>query len=209
MKKILLMLLILPFLFQACTKEDPIPESDQEEVFGLKLTFTEVKGEAHDDHYHYTDIENPAVETIDFTGTNLIPPVGAHLHLEVGKSYRFEVKMKDAHGRETQQSFVDRDTIHYAFILGAPTGSLHVQYSDLKTDKTKVKVGVTGYFTILAESSTFEMNYIMRHLNAGVKAGINPKTDWSNKDYRKFTGANDVDIKFGMHFVKDEDHTGH
>lgn len=209
MKKILFTLLILPFLFQACTKDDPVPEIDQEEVRGLKLTFTEVQAEAHDDHYHYIDIENAEVETMEFSGTNLIPPVGAHIHLEVGKSYRFNVTMKDAHGRETQQSFVDRDDIHYAFILGAPAGSLHVQYADVKTDQTKVKVGVTGYFTVLATTTTFDMNYIMRHLNPGVKANINTKADWSNTDYRKFTGANDVDIKFEMHFVEDDDHTGH
>ncbi|GGH26939.1 hypothetical protein FAZ19_18550 [Sphingobacterium alkalisoli] len=209
MKKIYLVLLAIPLLFQACTKDDPTPEIDQEEVRGLTITFTEVEGEIHGDHYDYHDIDNPETESIEFTGTDLIPPVGAHVHLEVGKSYRFNIKMLDAHGRETQQTFVDRDDIHYAFILGVPTESLYVEYADTKTDGTEANVGVQGYFTVLKPTSTFEMNYVMRHLNAGVKANINTSTDWSATDYRKFTGANDVDIKFDMHFVEDHNDDDH
>lgn len=209
MKKIHLILLAFPLLFQACSKDDPTPEIDQEEVSGLTFTFTEVEGEAHGDHYEYSEITNPKIESISFSGTDLLPPVGAHVHLEVGKSYRFNVKMLDFAGRETQQTFVDRDDIHYAFILGTPVESLHVQYDDVKTDGTKTDVGAKGYFTILKETDTFTLNYIMRHLNPGVKAGINTKTDWSNAGYQKFTGANDIDIKFELHFVEGHDHDDH
>ncbi|TJZ62839.1 hypothetical protein FAZ15_00575 [Sphingobacterium olei] len=209
MKKIYLILIAFPLLFQACSKDDPTPEVDQEEVSGLTLTFTEVEGEAHDDHYDYSEITDPEVESISFSGTNLLPPEGAHMHLEVGKSYRFNIKMLDFAGRETQQTFIDRDDIHFAFILGAPAESLHVQYADVKTDGTKAKVGVQGYFTVLKASSSFTANYIMRHLNPGVKTNIDTKTDWSNTDYKKFTGANDIDVKFELHFVEGHDHDNH
>ena len=54
MKQINLIILAISVLFLApsCSKEDPVPEEDQEEVGTAKLVFTEVEREAHDDHYH-------------------------------------------------------------------------------------------------------------------------------------------------------------
>ncbi|MDR2285156.1 MAG: hypothetical protein LBE37_18230 [Sphingobacterium sp.] len=204
MKKYITILFISIFaLTTACKKDEPTPETDQEEVGSASITFTEVAGEAHGDHYHYTEIENPEVEKIDFTGSQMLPPVGAHTHLEVGKSYRFNVTIKDFAGRETQQSFVEKDDNHFAFILNIPEDHVFVTYSDKKNDGTKVKVGVQGYITVLKASSTFTTRYIMRHLNPKVKETIDPKKDWNNTNFTSFTGANDLDLKFDLHFTED------
>src|SRR5690606_10932383 len=99
---------ILALTFVSCTKDDPTPEHDQEEVSTATLTFTEVDRELHEGHYVYGDIAAAEVEEVKFTPTDgqLLPPVGAHIHLEVGKTYRLELKATDFAGRETQNSFV-------------------------------------------------------------------------------------------------------
>lgn len=203
MKNYITILFISVLSFSSCKKDDPTPEADQEEVGSASIIFTEVEGEAHGDHYDYTEIQNPEVERIDFTGSQMLPPVGAHTHLEVGKSYRFNVIVKDFAGRETQQSFVQKDDQHFAFILGIPEDAAYVVYNDKREDGTEVKVGIQGHMTILKESTTFNVRYVMRHLNAKVKEAIDPKKDWQNSNFTVFTGGNDLDLKFQLHFMKD------
>jgi len=206
---IIILLILASFLtFQSCSKDAPTPEVDQEEVSSATLTFTEVEAEKHDDHFHYHEIKNPEVETVEFTGNNFLPPVGAHLHLEVGKSYRFNLKVKDFAGRESQQTFIDRADQHFAFLLGAPTGSISAEYSDKTADGKAANVGVSGYINVLKASNSFNFRYVMRHLNPGVKQTINPKTDIFNTEFNKFGGANDLDLKVEIHLVE-EDHEGH
>lgn len=205
MKHFLLLITAFAFIgLQSCSKDDPTPEEDQEEVGGAVLTFTEVERESHGDHYHYNDIADAEVEEVKFSGNPLLPPTGAHLHLEVGKTYRLTLVAKDFAGRETQQTFVDRDDIHNVFILGAPAETLTYVYADKKADGTKVNVGVTGYLTIEKEAA-FDLRYILRHLNPGVKSSITP-ADWDNANFTKFSGENDLDLRVGVHLVKEGDH---
>ncbi|WP_392469198.1 hypothetical protein ACF3OC_10875 [Sphingobacterium cellulitidis] len=210
MKSNIFILFILAsfFTFQSCSKDDPTPEVDQEEVGSATLTFTEVEAEKHDDHYHYHDISNPEVESVEFSGEKFLPPVGAHIHLEVGKSYRFNLKVKDFAGRESQQTFIDRADQHFAFLLGAPAGTLSAEYADKTADGKAANVGVTGYITVIKASNSFTFRYLLRHLNPGVKSTINPKTDIFNADFNKFGGANDLDLKVELHLVE-AGHEGH
>lgn len=202
MKQAHLFIIAISILFfaPACSKDDPTPEVDQEEVGTATLTFTEVEREVHDDHYHYHDIPNAEIEEIKFEGEQMLPPSGAHLHLAVGKTYRLELKATDFAGRESQQTFLSRADTHQAFILGAADGSLAYVYADRDADNNPVNVGVTGYLTVLKEASTFTLRYVMRHLNPGVKANITAH-DWNNTNFTQFTGANDLDLKVGVHLV--------
>src|SRR5690606_20417400 len=205
MKKLSLFAIKFTILLStSCSKDDPTPEIDQEEVNAAELVFTEVEREAHGDHYHYNEIENPDVEHVKFSKEGL-PEVGTHLHLEVGKTYKLELIAKDFAGRETQQTFVQRADIHQAFILGAPEGTFEYAYGDRDADNNKIQVGVTGYLTVAKEADTFVFRYIMRHLNPGVKANITA-ADWNNKDFAKFTGANDIDLQVEVHVVSDHGH---
>ena len=191
----------------ACTNDDPIPVDDQEEIGVAKLIFTEVEREIHGDHAHYHDIEGAHADTIIFSGSSMLPPVGAHLHLSNTKSYRLQLVATDFAGRETQNTFIDRDDIHQAFITGAPEGALIYEYGDKKTDGTAVNVGVTGYLTVQKTSASFPLRYVLRHLNPGVKASVTP-ADWNNPDFTKFSGDNDLDLKVDLHLV-DADSQGH
>lgn len=213
MKQINLIILAIGIFFLAasCSKDDPTPEEDQEEVGTAKLVFTEVEREAHGDHYHYNDIQNAEVEEVEFGGDGMLPPVGAHLHLHVGKTYRLELFSTDFASRETRQTFLDRADIHQAFILKDPAesleGTLEYVYADRDADGNRVgDVGVTGYLTVVEEADTFVLRYVLRHLNPGVKENITAE-DWSNPNFTQFTGANDLDLKVEVHLV-DDDH-GH
>jgi len=189
----------------SCSKDDPTPEEDQEEVSSAELTFTEVEREAHGDHYHYNDIANAETATVKFDNKGL-PSVGAHLHLENGKTYRLTLKALDFAGRETQQTFIDRADIHQVFILGAPEGALDYVYADKDANGNAVNVGVTGYITVLKTAdNAFTFRYILRHLNSGVKANIKA-SDWNNPDFAKFTGENDLDLKVEVHLVNEGEH---
>ena len=200
-------LAILFIVASSCSKDDPKPELDQEEVGTATLTFTEVERESHGDHFHYNDIQNAEKETVKFSGTNLLPPTGTHLHLEVGKTYRLSLTATDFAGRETQQTFVERADIHQAFLLGAPAESLTYVYADKDADGKRVAVGVTGYITVnKATDKSFVFRYILRHLNAGVKDKITT-ADWNNTNFAQFTGENDLDLKVEIHLVADGDHS--
>jgi len=207
MKKLSLIAVLFTLVWaSSCSKDDPTPETDQEEVGAAQLIFTEVAREAHGDHYHYDDIDNPETFTVTFSKEGL-PEVGTHLHLEEGKSYRLQLKATDFAGRETQQTFVQRADIHQAFILGASADVLTYEYADKDAAGKSVNVGVTGYLTVLKESETFVLRYVMRHLNPGVKANIKA-SDWNNLNFAQFTGANDLDLKVEVHLVGEDGH-GH
>jgi hypothetical protein len=191
--------------FTACKKDDPIAEVPSEEVGNAELTFLEVEAELHDDHYHYNDIAGAVPLTISFDQAGL-PPVGTHAHLSEGKTYRVSLKSYDFAKREMQQEFVAKPDIHQAFFLGAPEGVLSYVYADRDSDNKKVNVGVTGYLTVTEASAGFTFRYVMRHLNPGVKAGITAE-QWNAADFAsKFSGANDLDLKFDLHLVEGEGH---
>lgn len=186
----------------SCSKDDPIAEVDQEEIGGATLVFTPVQAIDQDGQVNYEDVEGAEEIKIVFDGATLLPPVGEHYHLEVGESYRVHLLATDFAGRPTEQTFVSRADQHQAFILGAPTGTLDYKYADVDANGNTVNVGVTGYLTVLEHADTFALRYVMRHLNPGVKEGIRAQ-DWNNEDYTKFTGDNDLDLKFEIHLTED------
>ena len=182
----------------SCSKDDPTPEIPQEEIGSTTLTFTEVEWDT--DHAH--DLEAPEVVTVTFDEDGL-PPVGAHLHLDAGKTYRLTLTATDFVGRPgAEQEFLEESDMHQLFFLGAPEGVLDYQYADADNKQ----VGVTGYLQVLKLSDSFVFNVILRHLNEGVKAGITAD-DWNNPEYTKFSGENDLDLKVEVHVVDgDHDH---
>jgi len=208
MKKFILGLLTCSIILTSasCSKDDPIAEVDQEEVSGATLLLTEVRAVNSEDGISYEDVDQAEQVKVVFDGKDFLPPAGEHYHLEVGKAYRVELVALDFAGRETQQTFVSRAAEHQAFLLGAPKGTLTYEYADLDAAGNSVNVGVVGYLNIVEHAETFTLRYVMRHLNAGVKSGITAQ-DWNNEDFTKFTGDNDLDLKFPIHLVE-EDH-GH
>lgn len=199
MKKYILPLFIAFATLTSCSKDEPTPEADQEELGSATLVFTPVNKIENNGSITYVPVAGEKVEEIKFSGIPLLPPVGAHMHLHVGETYKMELKSYDFAGREAQQTFIQRKDTHQAFLLNAPAGSLAFVFGD-------DQVGLTAYITIRKETESFALRYIMRHLNAGVKTRMTP-ADWNNLDYTQFTGANDLDLKFEAHFTAG--HTDH
>ena len=198
MKKYILILSATLLTFSACTKNDPVPEVDQEELSSASLIFTPVEKIDTDGIISYVPIIGEDADTLKFIGKQLQVAPGSHLHLHVGETYKLELKTTDFNGNASEQSFVNRADTHQAFLLNAPEGTLDFVYGD-------DNVGVTAYITVKKEAKEV-LRYVMRHLNKGVKANIKA-SDWSNLNFTNFTGANDLDLKFEVHFI-DEDH-GH
>lgn len=192
-KKLPIALLLSAFfaLIISCSKDDPQPEIPQEEVGSVKLTFVEVEWHGN----HADEIENPETIEVEFNDQGL-PPVGTHLHLDAGKTYRLSLTAYDFAGREVQQEFLNDAHVHQVFILGAAAGVLDYDYGDADN----LRVGVTGYLHVLQASDRFVFNFILRHLNDGVKSGITAD-DWNNPTYTKFSGENDLDLKVDIHPV--------
>lgn len=191
--------------FNAC-KKDPKPEVPEEEIGKTELTFLEVTREAHGDHYHYNAIADAKPLTITFDNKGL-PPVGTHAHLIEGKTYKLSLKAYDFANREMQQEFVEKHDIHQVFILGAPVGILSYAYADRDKENKKVNVGVTGYLTVEEHTEkSFTFRYVLRHLNPGVKTSV-AAGNWNDENFAtKFSGANDLDLKFELHPVEGEGH---
>src|SRR5690606_284073 len=196
MKNYILLALISVFTFSACTKEDPVPEVDQEQLSTATLTFTRVEKEVIDGKAVYTPIAGEETSSIKFEGPSYLPEVGAHLHLHVGEVYKLELKTTDFYGRESQQTFLNRSDNHQAFLLGADDSVLDFEYGD------ENNVGITAYITVKKASNTLQLNYIMRHLSANAKQQLKA-SDWNNSSIK--LGEVDLDLRFEAHLVE-EDH---
>ena len=195
MKNYILFALISVFAFSSCKKDDPVQEVDQEQLSSATLVFTPVVKEIKDGVTTYTPMQDEEAHTIKFEAPSYLPPVGTHLHLHVGHTYKLELKTTDFAGRASEQTFLNRPENHQAFLLGADNTELDFVYGDDKN------VGITAYITVKKEASV-TLNYLMRHLRPNVKQNIKV-TDWNSSDYKKFTGDNDLDLKFEAHFVEE------
>lgn len=195
MKNYILLALISVFTFSACTKEDPVPEVDQEQLSTATLIFTPVEKKVINGKTFYTPIAGEEISSIKFEGPSYRPEVGAHLHLHVGETYKLELKTTDFYGRESQQTFLNRPDNHQAFLLGADDNVLDFEYGD------ENNVGITAYITVKKASNTLELNYIMRHLSSNAKQQLKA-SDWNNSSIK--LGEIDLDLRFEAHLVEDD-----
>jgi hypothetical protein len=142
-----------------------------------------------------------------------------HLHPEATGIYRITLKTYDASGNETQNKFIaDAGTAegYKAFLVGGDfvlnpkttgeTGAIfqtrETQYADgtAVTGGATKTTGVTSYFKAGVDNkSEKDVTFVMRKLNAGVKATIT-RSDWNRNDYATaFAGTNELELKFEIH----------
>ena len=202
MKKHIFIALMALISLSSCSKDDPSPETDQEEVNAARLIITPVEKQTLENKTVYIPLADGEVTELKFQAPDYTPEEGSHVHLHVGESYKLELKTTDFMGRASEQTFLNRPDIHQAFLLGASDELLSFEYADAKN------VGITAYITVKKASPSFILNYIMRHLRAQVKQNISAQ-DWNNPNYRQFTGDNDLDLKFEVHLVEPDGHDEH
>ncbi|MGC4234818.1 MAG: DUF4625 domain-containing protein [Niabella sp.] len=192
------------------------------------LVFTKITGSgvvAHNDHFDGLGgaVEGaPVTVTFDENGTAIS---NGHLHLDPDGIYKISLKTYDANGAETQNQYIANATaaanykaflVGGSFILninsaggkGAIFQTRETQYADGTAVSGAVNTtGVISYFRIGDDNEgEKEVSFIMRKLNAGVKATIT-RADWNRADYATaFAGTNELELKFEIHAEEEHSH---
>ena len=185
------------------------------------LIFTKITGSgvvAHNDHFDGlgSAIEGTSITaTFDETGTAIS---NGHLHLEPDAIYKISLKTYDANKNETQNQYIADATAaanYKAFLAGGnfilninSTGGNGAIFQTRETqyaDGTAVSgatntTGVISYFRVGDDNQgEKDVTFIMRKLNAGIKATIT-RTDWNRADYATaFAGTNELELKLEIH----------
>ncbi len=204
----------------SCKKDEESPVV-KEGIERAELIFTEVDGHAHGDHFHDLadkTTSTPIVVKFNDKGAAIS---GGHMHLEADAVYKIQLKAWDYTGKEVQNDFIANKTaadnykaflVGGSFILNANTtnesGAIFQPRETTYGDGTAVSgtggIGTTGilsYFTIGHENegATKTVSYVLRKVNAGVKATIT-RNDWNHNDYAtKFLGQDVLKLNFEIH----------
>lgn len=162
--------------FASCSKNDPVPELDQEEYNSVQLVF---------EHGTYANhVFTPSDETIvNFTKNGT--PTPAAINLTEGESYRMKINIL-LNAESINQEIIDEADEHQFFFLGSPDGVFDYKYED-------DQVGLTGLLSALKQSNeAFDFQILLRHaLNKDHAAAQN----WNSTQYVEAGGADDLNIK--------------
>lgn len=186
---ILALFAIIAVSFSSCKKDDPIPEIDQEEFDGTRITFT--AGHYDGAEFHAEEGEEPII--IDFErGSAAATP--NHIHLHAGETYRMQIAIL----RDGVNINADFDAPgHQFFFTGAPAGVLDYEYKDNK-------VGFDGFLTVKeATDEGFDLNVILRH---GLNKSHGSAQAWNSTTYAQAGGTDDLNKKFELHPVPADGH---
>jgi len=186
---ILALFAIITLSFSSCKKDDPIPEIDQEEFDGTRITFT--AGHYHGEEFHAEEDEEPIV--IVFTRGSATP-TPSHADLHAGESYRMDITIL----RDGENINSDFDAAeHQFFFTGAPAGVLSYEYKDNQ-------LGFTGLLTVnSATDEGFDLNIILRH---GLNKSHGSAQAWDSTTYAQAGGTDDLNKKFELHPVPADGH---
>lgn len=180
---------IIALSFNACKKDNPVPEEDQEEFDGTTITFT--AGHFHGTEFHAE--EEPF--TVNFTNsTASATPSSINLH--EGESYLMEISIFRK-GVNISQEFDATD--HQFFFTGAPADVLDYEYKD-------DHLGLKGLLTVKAMASNgFDLNVILRH---GLNKQHPSAQAWNSANYVQAGGTDDFNRKFTITTLEGDGH-GH
>lgn len=172
--------------FNACKKDNPEPEVEQEEFKSVIFNFIELVD--HGDHFDQTTDTTKIVFGADGNATK------SHYDLHAGATYRLKVVAYDFAGREMQQEFIEEADEHQLFITGAQEGVLDYVYED-------AKVGVTGRLSTLKPSNgSMTLTAVLRH---GLDKSKTTTSDWDNANHAAFGGSADFTLKFPVHVIEE------
>lgn len=157
----------------ACTKDDPVPEENQEEYDSTEIVLT-----------NQQDPEDVLTVTFDKDGH----PSPHHIHLATGASYAMEITLFYK-GKSINEEVLEAADEHQFFFLGSPQGVFKYTYDAQRT-------GLTGTLDVLTESESFEWNLVLRH---GLDKSHAAAQDWNSSSYAQAGGSDDLNIAFEVH----------
>lgn len=187
------------------------------------LVFTKITGSEslypHGDHFHgLGGATEGASDTVTFDDGGIALSNG-HLHLEATGFYKIALKTYNAEGGEMQEQYISNAATaanYKAFLIGGSfvlnantaneTGAIFQPRETIYADGTAVTggatftTGVTTYFTAgTANTGAKDVTFVMRKLQADIKASIT-RSDWNREDYTTvFAGTNELELKFEIH----------
>ncbi len=169
--------IILLVSFSSCSKNDPIPELNQEEYNSVKLTFE------HGTYVNNVFTPSDGETVVNFTKNGT--PTPAAINLTEGESYRMKINILQ-NEESINQEIIDEADEHQFFFLGSPEGVFDYKYED-------DQVGLTGILSALKQTSAaFDFQILLRHaLNKDHAAA----QSWNNAQYVEAGGADDLNIK--------------
>lgn len=209
----------------ATTVESPLTIQASVAKVAYKLTFTEVDGEAHGDHFH--DLADkakvePITVSFDDQGKAL---AGSHAHLHPESIYKIELKQFDASSKEIQgQYIINKATAdsYKAFLTGGSfvlntnsssgSGAIFQTKETNYGDGTVVNgaietTGIISYFTAGKDNEgEKEVTYVLRKFNNATTKATVTRADWNRSDYEtKFAGQDIIKLSFELHAEAEED----
>jgi len=165
----------------SCSKNDPVPELDQEEYNAVQIVLQH--GELVNDEFVASQEET----IINFTKEGV--PTPKHVHITEGESYRMKINLL-YNGENINQEVIDEADAHQFFFLGAPDGVFDYKYED-------DNIGLQGILSVLDHAdSAFDFNIILRH---GLNKNHAAAQTWNSKTYVQAGGADDLNIKVELH----------
>lgn len=186
---ILAIAFLFTFSFSSCSKDDPVPEIDQEEYDAAELEF--VHGEIVGGEF----IESEESTIITFSPDGKATP--SHTHLTEGESYRLKVTLFHD-GESINQEIIDAGDEHQFFFVGAPDGIFNYTYEDQN-------IGLRGILTINGHSDeAFDWTIVLRH---GLNKNHAAAQEWDNANYAQAGGADDVNVTTELHVTSDGEHS--
>lgn len=219
-------MLLFVTAFTAC-KKDNDEVAVKEGIERAELIFTESNGYAHGDHFHDLADLTGATQTVIKFDENGVATSGGHLHLAPDAIYKIQLKAWDYTGKEVQNDVIANKATadnYKAFIVGgnfvlnpttgtAENGAIFQPRETAYGDGTTVSgtggiatTGILSYFTVgHANEGEKDVTFVLRKVNAGVKATIT-RNDWNRTDYATaFAGQDVLKLKFEIH-AEEEGH---
>ncbi|RCH54078.1 hypothetical protein DJ568_14440 [Mucilaginibacter hurinus] len=193
-RNILAAIIIGSTLFlNACKKDNPVPEVNQEEFDGAVFNFIELEG--HDDHFHETTDTTKVILKADGSASP------SHMHLTEGHTYKLLINIFK-NNRIINQEFIDEGDIHQFFFI--PSKPDYIKYTYLDRDKNDRPIGFVGNVEVLkADNGAFDFKVVLRH---GLNKAHSAAQAWDNANYSQAGGATDMEAEFEIH---PSEHDGH
>jgi len=194
----LVLLLTLATTLLSCSKDDPVPELDQEVITDVTLTFTEVddNGNSLGGSLEYVA---SAAEGIELGGNLEIDVING---LESGKRYLLEVSAYNGIAEEDITAEIEEEADeHQFYFLGSAfmgnTSFMEYNYND--EDENGQPIGLKGFVTVdeSLTSNNGQIRLVLRHaLDKSFEGAENPH--W--EDFVQAGGESDLDITFEVTF---------
>ncbi|MDN3670577.1 hypothetical protein QWY93_14740 [Echinicola jeungdonensis] len=191
-------ILLMTIFWTSCSKDDPVPELDQEVITKVTLTFTEID-ESGSKIGTALKYQASAMEGIALGGNLNIDIISG---LQTGKRYLLEITAyNDIADEDITVEIQEAGAEHQLYFLGSAfvgdQSFMNYEYDD--EDQNGNPIGLKGIVTVdnSLKSNTGELRLVLRHdSNKEFEEAQNPH--WGN--FTQAGGESDLDITFEVTF---------